>query len=42
MRRDFEGGDDSRCGEISRKYGIHYDKILLCILVLVYVYNVCV
>ena len=22
MRRDFEGGDNSRCGEISRKYGI--------------------
>ena len=20
-RRDFEGGDNSRCGEISRKYG---------------------
>ena len=21
VRRDFEGGDNSRCGEISRKYG---------------------
>ena len=21
-RRDFKGGDNSRCGEISRKYGI--------------------
>ena len=22
-RRDFEGGDNSRCGEISSKYGIY-------------------
>ena len=28
MRRDFEGGDNSRCGEISRKYG-SYDNYAL-------------
>ena len=27
-RRDFEGGDNSRCGEISRKYGTRAECII--------------